>query len=68
MKKAGKIFGWIFTITLLSISGLVISFKSGMQGSDEEREKIKTQAENYVRERFKKPMRVYDTFFDNIGN
>lgn len=39
-----------------------------MQGSDEEREKIKTQAENYVRERFKKPMRVYDTFFDNIGN
>jgi hypothetical protein len=68
MKKTVKISAWIFGIALLLIVGLIIAFRIDMKGSDEELARIKIQAEGYVKEKFTKPMKVYDTLYDNMGN
>ncbi len=68
MKKIVKILAWIFGIFLLLIIGLIISFRIGMEGSEKELTKIKTQAEGYVKVKFTKPMKVYGAMYDNMGN
>ncbi|AMA73949.1 MULTISPECIES: hypothetical protein [Aneurinibacillus] len=68
MNKTVKVLAWGFGICLLLVVSLVISFKIGTKGSEKEMAKIKAQAESYVKERFTRPMKVYDSMYDNMGN
>lgn len=68
MKKLIKISSIIFGVMIVGLGILIFSFVQEMKPDKDEEEKILTQAEQYLAEKFNDNFEIYDTLYDNMGN
>ncbi|BDG47340.1 MULTISPECIES: hypothetical protein [Parageobacillus] len=68
MNKEIKIAIGVFGIFALGIGLFVFSFLQSMKADEDEVKKIKTQAQEYIKNTFKDKIIIYGTLFDNMGN
>ena len=68
LNKYLKITLGILGVILLGIGLLVVAFLLEMKPDKDEEEKVKTQAEKYLEDKFNDNFEIYDTLYDNMGN
>lgn len=68
LSKLMKVILGTFGVILIGIGILVVIFFVEMKPDQEEEEKIRLQAEEYLEEAFNADFEIYDTLYDNMGN
>lgn len=68
MNKFLKVTLIILGVIILGIAILVFSFFQGMKPDKDKEEKVKLQAEQYLKDNFNHNFEVYDALYDNMGN
>jgi hypothetical protein len=68
MNKYLKILLGFLAAILFGIGLLLAVFIFEMKPDKDEEEKVKTQAEQYVKEKFNDDFEIYDVLYDNMGN
>lgn len=68
MKIFLKIMLSILGVILIGIGILVVLFLLEMKPDKDKEEKVRIQAEQYLKEHFNDNFEIYDTLYDNMGN
>jgi flagellar basal body-associated protein FliL len=68
LKKFTKIFLIVLGIIVIGIGLLVFSFVQSMKPDKKEEEKVRVQAEQYLKDNFDNNFEIFDTLYDNMGN
>lgn len=68
MNKFLKITLGVLGVILLGIGLLIVTFLLEMKPDKDEEEKVKIQAEQYLKDKFNDNFGIYDTLYDNMGN
>lgn len=67
VNKLVKVTFIVLGIIILGISILVFSFVQSMKPDKDEEQKVKLQAEQYLKDNFNHNFEVYDALYDNMG-
>ncbi len=68
LKQFLKIMLSILGVILIGIGILVVLFLLEMKPDKDKEEKVRIQAEQYLKEHFNDNFEIYDTLYDNMGN
>lgn len=68
MNKFLKVAFIVLGVIVLGIATLVVTFILSMKPDKDEEDKIKRQAEQYLKDHFNDDFEVYDALYDNMGN
>ncbi|MDQ0216783.1 hypothetical protein J2S13_003269 [Oikeobacillus pervagus] len=68
MKKFIKISLIVLGIIVIGLVLLIFSFIQGMKPDKKKEEKVRVQAEQYLKDNFDNNFEIFDTLYDNMGN